>query len=460
MHTCEKDAKKRLLIIEDEKSLAKQMKWALGDRYDVVIADCPEKARQMLASGAFPLATLDLGLPPTPDVPDEGFRLLEAMQTLAPHTKMIVITGNAERENAIKAIGLGATDFCAKPVDIDVLRIILKRAFSICELESENRKLRRRECQGEYTYFGMLGVSPLMADFFSQVRRVGKTGYPVLIRGETGTGKELAARAVHSVSERSDQALVTINCGAIPENLLETELFGHEKGAFTGATERKPGKLELADKGTVFLDEIGDMPLTLQMKLLRFLQAGTIERVGGMVTMQLDVRVIAATHVDLDRAVAEQRFREDLYYRLNVVPLKIPPLRERREDILPLANQFVREESEALKRDDLSLSPMAAAALTAYTWPGNVRELRHRICRAITKSEGGIIAPSGLGLNGESENVENSNLSIKSARDEAEYRVISQAMAITGNNISQAAKLLDVSRSRLHDLLKKHGMGR
>ncbi len=452
--------KNRLLIIEDENSLAKQMKWGLNDLYDAVIAGNSEKARQLLISGSFSVATLDLGLPPSPDTPQEGFRLLEEIGQLSPHTKIIVITGNAEQENAIKAIGLGAADFCTKPVDLDMLKIILHRTFRISELEAANRRLQA-ECDEQGNSFcGMLGISPLMTDLFRQIRQVSETDYPVLIRGETGTGKEMSARAVHALGRRSAEILVIINCGAIPENLLESELFGHEKGAFTGAEGQKKGKFELADKGTVFLDEIGDMPQSLQVKLLRFLQEGTIERVGGTKPIKLDVRVIAATHVNLEQAIKEKRFREDLFFRLNVVPINIPPLRDRREDILLLANHFIREEREKLKRSDISLSPAAAAVLTAHSWPGNVRELKNCICRAIVKSEHGLLRPSDLGLGDASECQEKSmNLSIKAARDEAEFRVITQAMAITGNNISQAAKLLDVSRSSLHDLLKKHGMG-
>ncbi len=448
-----------LLIIEDEKSLAKQMKWGLSDSYDAVIADHPDKALQLLASGAFPLATLDLGLPPTPDIPEQGFRLLESASERSPHTKIIVITGNSEWENAVRAVGLGVTDFCTKPIDLEILKIILQRAFRISELEAANRKLQEN-CGYTHCLCGMMGISPQMSDLFTQIRQVAGTDYPVLIKGETGTGKEMAARAVYVLSSRAQGHLVIINCGAIPENLLESELFGHEKGAFTGAAGRKTGKFETADRGTVFLDEIGDMPQFLQVKLLRFLQEGTIERVGGTRTVKLDVRVIAATHVDLEKAIRENRFREDLFFRLNVVPLNIPPLRDRREDILLLANHFIRKEKEKLKRDDIRLSPAGAAVLTAHSWQGNVRELQNCIYRAMVKSETGRIHPSDLGFGDAPECQEKSmNLSIRTARDEAEFRVITQAMAITGNNISQAARLLEVSRPTLHDFLKKHRIG-
>jgi len=309
-------------------------------------------------------------------------------------------------------------------------------------------------------FYGMIGTSPLMTDLFRYLRLVSETDYPVLIRGETGTGKEMAVRALHSLSERASEPMVIINCSTIPENLLESELFGHEKGAFTGAEKQKKGKFELADKGTVFLDEIGEMPQSLQVKLLRFLQEGTVERLGGTQTLHLDVRVIGATNMNLEQAVREKKFREDFFFRLNVVPINIPPLRDRQEDILLLANHFIREEKEKLKRHDISLSSAAIAVLTAHLWPGNIRELKNCICRAIVKANYGIIRPSDLGLNNAEIQVTSRplNFSIKVARDEAEYRIITQAMSVTYNNISQAAKLLGVSRSGLHDLLKKHGM--
>ncbi|QTA81126.1 PEP-CTERM-box response regulator transcription factor [Desulfonema limicola] len=445
----------KLLIIEDEPSLAKQMKWGLSDIYQVCTANNADKAKTLLTSGAFPVATLDLGLPPFPNNPEQGFKLLESANEISPHTRIIVITGNDEQENAVKAIGLGAADFCSKPLDLEVLKIILKRNFRICELEAANRKLQE-EYQCSRSLYGMIGISPVMTGLFAQIRKASETDYPVLIQGETGTGKEMAARAVFNLSRRSQESLIIINCGAIPENLLESELFGHEKGAFTGADSRKTGKFELADKGTLFLDEIGDMPHTLQVKLLRFIQEGTIERVGGSRVIKLDVRIIAATHVNLEQAVKEKRFREDLFYRLNVIPIIIPPLRERLEDILVLANHFIRKETEKIQRDGLSLSPAAAAALTSHSWPGNVRELQNCIFRALTKADQGIISLADLGLSNTLENIEPLNLSIKAARDNAELRVISQAMAVTDNNISQAAKLLGVSRPTLHDLLKKH----
>jgi len=450
--------KKKLLIIEDEISLGKQLKWGLSDAYDVVIATDVPHARALISSREFPVITLDLGLPPSPDTPQEGFLLLEAIPALAPYTKVIVITGNTEHANAIKAIGLGATDFCTKPIDhIGILRIILERTFNIYELEEANRSLEK-SCKEKYSLCGIMGISPVMEELFKLTQQVSNTGYPVLIQGESGTGKEMVARAIYALSSRAQKPLVIINCGAIPENLMESELFGHEKGAFTGATGTKIGKMEMADDGTVFLDEIGDMPLALQVKLLRFLQEGTVERVGGTKTVKLDVRVIAATNVDLGQAVKQGRFREDLFYRLNVVPIIIPPLRSRQEDILFLAHHFIKEEAQRLQRSKVTLSQEAAAALTTHTWPGNVRELKNNICRAMTINADGVIKPADMGLSAIQGCVDPCFLTIREARDTAERQAIQHALAATGNNITKAAKLLGITRPTLHDLLKKLGM--
>ena len=381
---------KKLLLVEDEISVAKQLKWGLGKEYEITIVPDADQARHLLASRSFPVVTLDLGLPPYPDTPQEGLRLLEEIRSLSPHTKVIVITGNAEEENAVKAIALGAVDFCAKPIDLKLLNIILSRTFRGYELEEANRLLQQQAGQGG-SLCGMLGISPGMGRLFEGIRKVSGTDYPVLITGDSGTGKEMAASAVHRLSTRARSPLVIINCAAIPENLLESELFGHEKGAFTGAVGRKIGRFEQADQGTVFLDEIGTLPLALQVKILRFLQEGTVERLGGTKTITLDVRIIAATNTNLEDAVKEGSFREDLYYRLNVIPLRVPGLKERAEDILLLAHHFLGEETQALARGQVSFSPAAISALTAYDWPGNVRELQNRIRRAL-----GTIIPAEL----------------------------------------------------------------
>jgi two-component system NtrC family response regulator len=446
--------KKKLLIIEDENSVAKQLRWGLNKEYEITIASDAEQAKPLLASGVFPVATLDLGLPPSPDTSTQGFALLEEIALLAPHTKIIVITGNAEDENAIKAIALGADDFYAKPIDLKILKIILSRTFRIHELEEANRQFQRSQ---DRSLCGMLGISPIMNVLFEHLQHASRTDYPVLITGNTGTGKEMAAKAVHTLSKRADHPLIIINCSAIPENLLESELFGYEKGAFTGATGRQTGKFELADGGTIFLDEIGELPMLLQVKILRFLQESTIERLGGTKTIQLNARIIAATNINLEKAVKQKTFREDLFYRLNVVPLRIPDLQERQEDILLLAHNFLREESQKLRRGQLSFSPSAMGALTIHDWPGNVRELQNRIRRALGTTMDNVLTPADLGLQNTSFNTEEQKLStLKAARETAEINIIHRALALSGNNISQAAKLLEVSRPTLHDLLKKH----
>ncbi|RUA02788.1 MAG: PEP-CTERM-box response regulator transcription factor [Deltaproteobacteria bacterium] len=451
-------AKKNLLVIEDEASVAKQIRWGLDKAYEVTIAADAGQAEPLLASGAFPVATLDLGLPPHPDTPRQGFALLEKIGTLAPHTKVIVITGNTEEENAVKAIALGAADFCAKPIDLKILRIILSRTFKIHKLEAANRQLLRQRSQGG-ALCDMIGISPVMKTLFEKIENASKTDYPVLITGHTGTGKEMVAHAVHRLSRRAEQPLVIINAGAIPENLLESELFGHEKGAFTGAVARQTGKFEQADGGTIFLDEIGELPLPLQVKILRVLQESTIERIGGKKTLALDVRIIAATNRDLKDDIRRGVFREDLFYRLNVVPLQVPDLRKRREDILLLAHHFLQAESRALKRGPASFSPEAISALTAYDWPGNVRELENRIRRALGSTMDKVILPRDLGLDEGMPATETQKLpTLKAAREAAEKKAVRRALALCGNNISQAARLLETSRPTLHDLLKKHGI--
>ncbi len=450
--------KKKLLVIEDENSVAKQLKWGLGKEYDITIANDVAQARKFLASGVFPVATLDLGLPPYPDTPRQGFELLEEISSLAPHTRVIVITGNAEAENAVRAVALGAADFCPKPIDLKLLSIILSRTFKIQELEEANRRLQRQTSQSG-SLCGMIGVSSVMVDVFKRIKQVSETDYPVLITGDTGTGKEMAARAVHTLSDRASKPLVIINCSSIPENLLENELFGHERGAFTGAGGRVIGKCEQADQGTIFLDEIGELPLALQVKILRCLQEGTIERLGGIRTITLDVRIIAATNVNIEDAVKQGAFRQDLFYRLNVIPLRIPGLRRRPEDILVLAHHFLLTESQNLHCGRKSFSPTAIAALTAHAWPGNVRELQNRIRRALGTTTGKMIHPSDMGLEDAPVDSAAEKLStLKEARDTAEKTAVRRALALTGNNISRAAKLLEISRPTLHDLFNKHGI--
>lgn len=448
--------KENLLIIEDEASVAKQIKWALNKTYDITIATDIDSARQYLSSGAFPVATLDLGLPPNPDTSEEGLKILEDMADYALPTKIIVITGNTEQDTALKAVSLGADDFCTKPIDIEMLKVVLDRMFKMHSLETANRQLQK-QTDDSSGLLGMIGISPAMQNIFQFIRKVSTNNYPVLITGSSGTGKEVAAHAIHKLSPRSSNPLVIVNCGAIPENLIESELFGHEKGAFTGATDRKKGKFELADQGTLFLDEIGELPLNLQVKLLRCLQEGTIDRVGGTETIHLNVRIIAATNIDLKEAVKNKNFREDLFFRLNVVPVALPPLNKRPEDIMILAQHFLATETKALKLAKATFSLSAIAALSSHDWPGNVRELQNRIRRALTIFNGHMITSEDLGLEDAAPEQTNQKLlTLKEARSQAERRCVQQALLLTGNNISQAAKLLATSRPTFHDLLTKH----
>jgi two-component system NtrC family response regulator len=449
-------SKERLLIIEDEASVAKQLKWSICEDYDITIAPDADKARQLLACGAFPVATLDLGLPPTPDTPQVGLKLLEDLATLAPFTRLIVITGNSEQDTAVKAVASGAADFCSKPIDLKVLKIVLDRTFKLHALQEAGRQFQLHSDQCD-SLCGMIGVAPVMQSLFAMIRKISANDYPVLITGESGTGKEMVAHAIHELGPRSTNPMVIVNCGAIPENLLESELFGHERGAFTGAVARKPGKLEVGNKGTIFLDEIGELPLAMQVKILRCLQEGTIERIGGNQTLSLDIRIIAATNTDLKKAVAEGVFREDLYHRLNVVPTELPSLREHPEDIMVLAQYFLRKEAGALKIGRVSFSPAAISALSSHDWPGNVREVQNRIRRALVIFSGPTITPKDLGLDACPPDLAAEKLlTLQAARDRGELHCVKQALLLTGNNIAQAAKLLETSRPTLHDLIKKH----
>ena len=458
---------RKLLIIEDERTVAKQLKWGLAKSFDISVASNPVQAEKALASDQFPVVTLDLGLPPMPDSPEEGLALLKKISGISPFTKVVVITGNDDENTAMEAIALGAVDFCSKPIDLHMLKIILDRTFRIHELELVCRDRGYRPVSSEF--HGMTGVSLPMQRIFDTISRIATTNYPVLITGKSGTGKELAARAVWKESNRADKPFVVINCGAIPENLIESELFGHEKGAFTGADRVRVGKFEYADKGTLFLDEIGELPIGMQVKLLRVLQEGTIERIGSARPMNVDVRVIAATNVNLGKQVKKGEFREDLFFRLNVIALHLPLLKEREEDVLILARRFLKEEALALGRGGIRLSPAAAAAIASHGWPGNVRELQNTIKRAVAMANSGTLYPEDLGIpeiegqlterGGQVGPLpEEKQLTLKKARARAEIDAITRALAATGNNISQAAKILEISRPTLHDLIKKHGL--
>ncbi|HDP25802.1 MAG TPA: PEP-CTERM-box response regulator transcription factor [Deltaproteobacteria bacterium] len=433
--------------------MAKQLKWGLSDTYEISVASNALEAMEILQDQDHAAVLLDLGLPPFPDGSSEGLRLLEEIIGRFPGMKAIVITGNTDKDTAVKAISLGAYDYHQKPVNLEELRIVLKRAFYLSGLENQVSRLKKIVSE-QQQFEGMVAISHPMMSLFERARKVALTDYPVLIQGQSGTGKERLAQAIHALSDRAEMPLVVVDCGSIPDNLLESELFGHEKGSFTGAHARQIGKIERAFRGTVVLDEIGELPLQLQVKLLRFLQEGTIERIGGRLPIPIDARVIAITNVDLEEAVRKERFREDLYYRLNVVPLAVPPLTERRDDVPVLAKHFLtlysRETGNRMKR----LSADAMDAIMHHDWPGNIREMQNRLRRAVVMAEGDVITPRDLEL--DSAPVRDQTL--KEAREAAEVLAITSALARNDGNITKASQELDVSRPTLHDLIKKHGI--
>jgi two-component system NtrC family response regulator len=395
----------------------------------------------------------DLGLPPDPEGVSEGFETLLETLKLAPHTKVIVVTGQSDTENAVKAVGLGAYDFYQKPVDTDVLRLLVQRAFYIRELEDVNRSMARR--QGLMPLSGVIATSESMMRVCRIIEKVAPTQATTLLLGESGTGKELLARAVHELSPRAERAFVAINCAAIPDTLLEAELFGYEKGAFTGAVKQTPGKFELADGGTLFLDEIGDMPLALQAKLLRFLQDRVVERVGGRERISVDVRIICATNKDLPALIESNEYREDLYYRISEVTVQIPPLRERPGDAVVIAQAILERRAKEHGRSIRSFSPEAMNAIQSYPWPGNIRELENRINGAVIMAEGKQLGVEDLGLPplGDSST---DWLNLRAARQRAEIEAINQAIAVSAGNLSRTAELLGITRPTLYDLLQKN----
>ena len=440
-----------LLIVEDDEGLQRQLKWAY-DGYRVVAAGDRGSAIEALRAHEPAVVTLDLGLPPDPDGVEEGFSTLSEILRLKPDTKVIVATGHGARESALKAIGLGAYDFYKKPVDIDDLGLIVARAFHLHEIEAENRRL---EGDGGGAVLGsILSGAPEMLKVAKTIERVASADVSVMLLGASGTGKELLARAVHEKSGRKGE-FIAINCAAIPENLLEAELFGYERGAFTGAVKSNVGKIELAEGGTLFLDEVGDIPLPLQVKLLRFLQERVIERIGGRSPIAVDTRIVCATHQDLEAMIADGRFREDLYYRLAEIVVKIPSLAERAGDAGLLARHFVNRFARELNPKVQSLSADALAAIDAYGWPGNVRELENRIKRAVIMAEGRSVGAADLDLPGAAA-PDPVAINLRAAREVADRKAIRQAMVRTDNNISGAAKLLGISRPTLYDLLKQY----
>ena len=444
---------KRLLIIEDDPGLQSQMRWCFGDDIDVSVATDRDAALTALRRLEPQVVTLDLGLPPDPGGATEGFAVLEDILQLAPATKIIVVTGREDRENAIRAVGMGACDFYQKPLDADILVFIVNRAFRLAELEKENRELSAHNYGTRIK--GIVAASPEMLNICRTIEKVAPTDVTTLITGETGTGKELLARALHDLSHRGDKPFAAINCAAIPENLLESELFGFEKGSFTGATQSKQGKIESANGGTLFLDEIGDMPMTLQAKLLRFLQERVIDRVGSVKTISVDVRVVCATHRNVQTLVSQNEFREDLYYRIAEITLDVPALRERNGDALVIARSLLKSLSAEMDRPNLCFAEDAVQAITTYHWPGNVREMINKIKRAIIMADNKRISADDLQLEPGDGEVAN-QLNLRQVRENAERGAILQALQNTGFNMSRASRLLGVTRPTLYNLTDKY----
>ena len=445
---------KPLLIVDDDTGLLRQLRWAFSE-HRVFPAGTRQEAVEIVKREAISVAILDLGLPPDPDGASEGLATLTEILSVAPAAKVIIATGNETREHALRAIALGAYDFYQKPIDIDVLQLIVSRAERIFELEEEN--LRLAESTQASPISGIIANSPEMLRVLQTIEKVAPTDVAVLLLGESGTGKELLARALHKMGRRAAGPFVPINCAAIPETLLESELFGYEKGAFTGALRQTIGRIESADRGTLFLDEIGDLPLPMQVKLLRFLQDQIIERIGGRKPVQVDVRIVCATNQDLDRMMTEGRFREDLYYRLNEMTVSVPPLREQLGDAVVLASYFMRRFASEYGRPVRGFASGALAAIKEYSWPGNVRELENRLKRALVMADGPSLSAADLGLLTQEE--EPQSLGIRAARARAEREVLQLALAQAGSNLSKAAKLLEISRPTLYDLMQQHRLG-
>ena len=446
----------KLLIVEDDPGLQAQLKWAYPE-FDVVIAGDRASALAALRADEPPVVTLDLGLPPDADGTSEGFAVLDEIMALKPDTKVIVASGHGARESALRAIAKGAYDFYQKPVDIEALGLIVRRALELHRIEAENRQLAARSGEDNRVLGRMITGAPEMFKVARTIERVANTNVSVMLLGASGTGKELLARGLHDASDRAGGAFVAINCAAIPENLLESELFGHEKGAFTGAVKTTEGKIELAHGGTLFLDEVGDIPLPLQVKLLRFLQERVIERIGSRKSIAVDTRIVCAMHQDLEAMIGDGRFREDLFYRLAEIVIRIPSLAERPGDAGLLARafltRFAREMNPAVK----GFAADALAAIDAWHWPGNVRELENRVKRAVIMADGKLVSAADLDL-AEPDEAGEAVLNLKAAREAADRRVIRHALARSEGNISQTAKLLGISRPTLYDLLKQYDL--
>ena len=446
----------KLLIVEDDEGLQAQLKWAYDD-FDVVIAGTREAAIAALRADEPAVVTLDLGLPPDPDGVSEGLAVLDAIMAIKPDTKVVVASGHGARESALDAIARGAYDFYQKPVDIDTLGLIVRRAYKLHEIEAENTRLAGKVGEEQRVLGTMITGAPEMAKVARTIERVADTNVSVMLLGASGTGKELLAKGLHDASKRQNKPFVAINCAAIPENLLESELFGHERGAFTGAVKTTEGKIEQANGGTLFLDEVGDIPLPLQVKLLRFLQERVIERIGGRKQIDVDVRIVCATHQDLEAMTTEGTFREDLFYRLAEIVVKIPSLAERPGDAILLAKAFLQRFASEMNPQVKGFAPDALTAIDGWGWPGNVRELENRVKRAVIMADTRLVGAEDLDL-GTDEDGASDVLNLKAAREQSDRKIIRHALARTEGNISGTARMLGISRPTLYDLLKQYDL--
>jgi two-component system NtrC family response regulator len=443
--------RRKLLVVDDDKGLSRQLRWAFDD-CEVLLAGERREALAELKKEKPSVVLLDLGLPPDPHGPTEGLATLEGILSLAPETKVIVMSGQTQREYAVQAVARGAYDFYQKPIEIETLSLIVRRAFHLFSLEDENRTLARSAAKMPLP--GLVTANPKMLEICQQLRRFAPSDVTILLLGESGTGKELFARAAHSLSKRAQKPFVAINCAAIPEHLLESELFGHEKGAFTGAVKTTPGKVEMAAGGTLFLDEIGDLPLPLQAKLFRFVQERVIERVGGRRQIAVDLRIVCATNQELPKLISSGDFREELYWRLAEATIQIPPLRERPDDAVVLAHHLLRQLAAEQGRAIRGFAPEALAAISSYSWPGNVRELENRIKRAVVAAQSTSVQLRDLDLTSGQESA--AIMTLRQSRDKAERQAVTQAMIESQGNVSRAAKLLNISRPTLYQLLREH----
>jgi two-component system NtrC family response regulator len=449
-HPAVTEGTRKLLIVEDDPGIQSQLRWCFGE-YEVLAADDRQSAINELRRHEPAVVLQDLGLPPHDSGVEEGFATLREILKLAPHTKIVVVTGHGDQNNAVKAVGLGAYDFYQKPVDVDTLQLIVARAYQIYDLEAENRRLN--QSNGTSKFDGIVADSDAMMKVCRTIEKVAPTNATTLLLGESGTGKELLARALHSLSSRATKPFVAINCAAIPETLLESELFGFERGAFTGAVKQTPGKIEVADGGTLFLDEIGDMPLPLQAKLLRFLQERTVERIGGRTEIPVDVRVVCATNKNLANEMSVQHFRDDLYYRISEITINIPPLRERTGGRLVLAQYLLTKFAKEQGRNLKGFTQDGQDAIDAYAWPGNVREMENKIKAAVILAEGKFVTAQDLGL---VHTQAAPTLNLRLVRRNAESYAIRQALVRTSGNVSRAAEVLGVTRPTLYDLMEKY----